>query len=528
VDAGDKLGGAMKDDWASYVRHEKEDTAKASVATLWPRPDWHKLIDEVASKPDHTQGTARQLAATLYVVREMAVEHQQRNGAFGNKVRQRDDDIPALKARYLSELQTWLRRCFTDPGLQGMAAAVYSYAYYLAGGGVPYEHRDHDESLVDPQEIERKADKIIAAAGVEPRAAVSASVGYGKSEAQRAYFAKEIDREAFQKRYDEEQREARRNARVPALVAEVAKLLKTDWPDAMPRRGRRRTLAPLPVRPKLERLERIGPARRDGLHVAPEAIIKAFAVRGVEFGNWVTPAERQANIDLAYDALHDLAEVLGIRPQDIGRSKLGIGFGSRGRGASGGIAAAAHYEPNRIVINLTRMMGDGSLAHEMGHMFEHSLVGFSFKPSDGSTGRKKRSHGSFPSTSWVGFWKTSERPKLLEDERLDAAFWRVLDAIMRADPDQTGPWRSSSYYSNASRLGKYWSAPLEMFARAFECYVYDWLQEHGRISEYLVHGVEGDRFERGFRGNPYLTGEERQRINAAMAELIEVWRGRGA
>jgi len=174
------------------------------------------------------------------------------------------------------------------------------------------------------------------------------------------------------------------------------------------------------------------------------------------------------------------------------------------------------------------MMGDGSLAHEMGHMFEHSLVGFSFKPSDGSTGRKKRSHGSFPSTSWVGFWKTSERPKLLEDERLDAAFWRVLDAIMRADPDQTGPWRSSSYYSNASRLGKYWSAPLEMFARAFECYVYDWLQEHGRISEYLVHGVEGDRFERGFRGNPYLTGEERQRINAAMAELIEVWRGRGA
>jgi hypothetical protein len=65
-----------------------------------------------------------------------------------------------------------------------------------------------------------------------------------------------------------------------------------------------------------------------------------------------------------------------------------------------------------------------------------------------------------------------------------------------------------------------------MFARAFEAYVYDWLKERGRRNDYLVHGVGAEQFADSskYRGNPYPTGEERQRINAAMARLIEVWR----
>jgi len=86
------------------------------------------------------------------------------------------------------------------------------------------------------------------------------------------------------------------------------------------------------------------------------------------------------------------------------------------------------------------------------------------------------------------------------------------------------PWKSSGYLQQANRLGGYWSAPLELFARAFECYAFDWLKERGRVSQYLVHGVEGDRFATGFRGNPYPTGDDRQHINAAMASLIKVWR----
>jgi hypothetical protein len=310
--------------------------------------------------------------------------------------------------------------------------------------------------------------------------------------------------------------------------------VKDDWAGrsvaekktrAEPMRKRRpqRQRPPLPKRPRLERLQRTGPQVRDTEHVTPGELIEMFSIRGVEFGNWMKPDERQASVDLCYDALWDLAGVLGLDPHMIGRARLGIGFGSRGRGKQGAVAAAAHYEPNRVVINLTRFAGDGSLAHEMGHMFEHSLTGFEFKPDTGA-GRRRRKHRSFASSAWVGYWKEGEqRPELIAGP-VGAAFLRCLDVIMKAEPDKPGPWRSTNYHRQARSLGKYWEAPLEMFARAFEAYVYDWLAERSRVSQYLVHGVEGDRFATGFRGNPYPIGEERLRINAVMADLIEVWR----
>ena len=48
--------------------------------------------------------------------------------------------------------------------------------------------------------------------------------------------------------------------------------------------------------------------------------------------------------------------------------RLAIAFGARGRSG-----ALAHYEPGRQVINLTKMKGAGSLAHEWGHALDHSL-----------------------------------------------------------------------------------------------------------------------------------------------------------
>lgn len=48
--------------------------------------------------------------------------------------------------------------------------------------------------------------------------------------------------------------------------------------------------------------------------------------------------------------------------------RLAIAFGSRGKGN-----ALAHYEPSRAVINLTKMKGAGSLAHEFGHALDDML-----------------------------------------------------------------------------------------------------------------------------------------------------------
>lgn len=119
---------------------------------------------------------------------------------------------------------------------------------------------------------------------------------------------------------------------------------------------------------------RKGPERRQGPATA-EMFQDAFGFRGVEFGNWMRQAgdgkERQEVLNHAYDGLLDLAELLGIPPKAISlNGELGLAFGARGQGLSG---AKAHYEPDYVVINLTKMSGAGSLAHEWIHALDHYL-----------------------------------------------------------------------------------------------------------------------------------------------------------
>ena len=123
-------------------------------------------------------------------------------------------------------------------------------------------------------------------------------------------------------------------------------------------------------RPHLDSIERTGPERRKG-NVTPDQFMKAFGLRAGEFGNWVAGDERQEMLNFAYDAFADMAEVLGVPYKAISlNGRLAIGFGSRGQGLSG---ASAHFEPQRGVINLTKINGAGALAHEWFHAFDSYL-----------------------------------------------------------------------------------------------------------------------------------------------------------
>ena len=113
---------------------------------------------------------------------------------------------------------------------------------------------------------------------------------------------------------------------------------------------------------------RTGPERRQG-DVKGQDFMDAFGFRGVEFGNWNNQEERQDLLNDAFDALMDLAEIIGIPSKAIGlNGDLALAFGARGQGLSG---ARAHYEPDRAVINLTKVNGAGSLAHEWFHALDH-------------------------------------------------------------------------------------------------------------------------------------------------------------
>jgi hypothetical protein len=469
-DAGEKLGGAVKDDWAGLKRERGTAEKKATITDLWPLPNWKKLIASLQAKHDPDYGAltyeqARETAATLCVARDLIIGRQKMlNGRGRSRFWKyyQDPEIVEIMRKYVAELQGYVT-----------SMALMTYEEF----GLPpaYEVFGFASMVADDD----KAEAVLNAAGLGPYKNYPGSIPVS--------------------------RETR-------LQQEAAALIEKGWPDVKVALESRKPA--LPRRPRLDKLERTGPDHRNGRDLHPDEIVAIFGLRGVEFGNWVRDDERQAAVNLAFEALHDFAEVLGIPPSGIGMwHKLGIGFGSRGRGSGpGGIGVAAHYESDRVVINLTRFNGDGSFAHELGHMFEHGLRDF-------VCGKGAE---PFASAHWN---YPNRRASLLANAEINAAFLTVMDVIMKREPNHEGAgWHRSPFLAEAHRLGRYWTKPLEMFARAFESYVFDWLRERGRVSQYLVHGVEGDRFDGHQRGNPYPTGEQRQRINAAMANLIGVWR----
>ena len=123
---------------------------------------------------------------------------------------------------------------------------------------------------------------------------------------------------------------------------------------------------------QLQHIKRTGPSNgiNEYNHADGQLYLDTFGFAGGEFGNWMNEKDRQASLDFGYDALMDLADALEIDPKDISLGgELSIAFGSRG--VSG---AVAHYEPLLQVINLTKMHGAGSLAHEWGHALDNILA----------------------------------------------------------------------------------------------------------------------------------------------------------
>ncbi|HIB6815485.1 TPA: LPD38 domain-containing protein [Escherichia coli] len=221
--------------------------------------------------------------------------------------------------------------------------------------------------------------------------------------------------------------------------------------------------------------DRTGPERRKG-NVSPEQFSDAFGFRGVQFGNYVEGPRRQADLNRAYDSLHDLAEVLNVPTKALSlNGRLGLAFGARGKGK-----AAAHYEPSEAAINLTKGNGPGALAHE----WFHSLDNY-FGRYDVSTDGKITSGGDFMT-------EAQRAGRVFKDGRyVDAEYpvrQEVYDAfkgVMKAINSSDMPRRSALL--DEVRSKPYWSTDVEMAARAFERYVQDKARTAGVENDYLVN-----------------------------------------
>lgn len=340
-----------------------------------------------------------------------------------------------------------------------------------------------------------------------------------------------------------------------------------DWPaakgDAPPKkeRGETWTRAVTDIR-------REGGPRAVGPFTA-EKLRQKFNLRGVEFGNWVDDRHAGRHIEYAHKALLDLADVLGLDPRQVTHGgRLGLAFGARGHGKH-----AAHYEPNRTVINLTNTVGAGSLAHEWGHFLDHQLSGGSDAPvfEGGRARAPYLSHGEaaefiHPDVEEAldRVMRTIEHGPMSDEDHAFAEDVRALNvrrqaldvlrtkarrdpslvattndatrAFNRASIDHRQKWSgrtlpTSRFTSDAQALGDYWHRKHERFARAFESYVEDKLHAAGRANTYLVSGTSGEyglrRANSTGAHEPYPQGAEREAIHREFDRFFDAVRASG-
>ncbi len=262
--------------------------------------------------------------------------------------------------------------------------------------------------------------------------------------------------------------------------------------------------------------------RKDKPNPTAQEFIDKFGFRATEFGEWVDSKSGHHHLNLAWDSFHDLAQVLGIETKDVSvidqtERALAMAFGARGRGKH-----AAHYEGQNHLINMTKENGDGSLAHEWGHAIDAAL--------SGETG----GFGSAAISDLMNALETKyniERAKAEVEKILSGnSYWTqrtTRTPIQVAKRFLETEWErhikeTTDFTKEARKLGtKYWDKRSEKFARAFESFVYDGLKGS---SPYLVSSfVDGKTTTaaRGYPGNPYPTGEEREQFNRIFRHLFD-------
>lgn len=528
-DFGEKIGGARKDVWQSYGDRLKEagslDLMAEPLSKSWPAPDYEKLLeagadpwavafmhaarDAVPAKP-RMRYKLRAWAQTVGGLRDVAASL-----ADGSIDVARAKELlsgMAERSRGIAEIEGRIELYEAVGHAKSLADVRLDRGEYSLFEGVQY----------DPPKVIWSVEKSPAATSLSnwPRMLATGNTKAQAIESFKGRFASLMDAPAAAKEvsfdiYSERgkpgyfvgKKIGRNYARLagPFNSLKEARAYKADSNAELVERLAK--FKEIPNERRTTNEPRVGEDMRGGQDVTPQLFSDAFGFRGVEFGNYVERGRRQQDLNDAYDALMDMAAVIGVPPKALSlNGELGLAFGARGKGAAGRRAGAstpkAHYEAGFVVINLTKGDGAGSLGHEWWHALDNY-----FSRRDGDRG---------------GFMtEPAGRPGDGVREEMRKAFNGVVSAINRTRI------AARSSVLDARRAKAYWTTGSEMSARAFESYLITKLQDQGVSNDYLANIVDEATWEAaaamGFEQDgsyPYPTAGEVPAIRAAFDEFF--------
>lgn len=514
-DFGQKLEGARKD-YATQLKDAMDvDVAAEPLSKSWPEPDYQKMIDAGADKS--TVAIVRAMRDELPTKPVKAwklkgwVEKVQSLREFSSalldgsqsyaKVREQMEKIPSLRDNILGRAELY-EAVGHDKSLKGVTLQNHHYSVYrgqtnvkkwavekeaksTAFGNWPREIAVADTKEDAIAEFKRKYDSLELGSSAKAKPSFTIYQRRGKPG---AFVGKKIGREYIDLHKADDLKAARDYLQnnVPALEKALEAYKDT------------------PYERNTENAPRVGGDHRNGANVTPEIFSDTFGFRGVQFGNYVEQGRRQSDLNEAYDALMDMAAVLGVPPRAISlNGRLGLSFGARGKGGKN--APAAHYEPGNVVINLTNGGGPGSLAHEWWHAMDNYFA------KDGGGGD----------------YMTAEAKGDKLREQMRQAFTEVKRAI------RAGALRQRSMELDKRRTKPYWATPEEMSARSFESYVIAKLNDQSASNDYLANIVDekvwniSEEMRAEFGGEksapsyPYPTADELPPLRAAFDDFFK-------
>lgn len=488
-DFGEVLAGARKHyaaEWAERMREVADSNIGTEpLSKSWPEPNYAKLLeggadpwtvafvhaarDEVPSKPRQSWKLKRWVAQVA-TLRQMAGDLLSGDGSAA-KLRERlaEPEYQRLADAIGSRIDLY-QAVGHEKSLKGVRIASGTYSML---NGVEYkppkvlwtvERKAKASSFSNWPTLLSQGDTREAAIEafkraygrleVQPKAEkqVSFSIYSYRSDPKQAVIGKKVGRNYIDLKTFDSTKEARdylagHQAELEALLAKHKEI---------------------PSHRKESNSPRVGVDHRNGADVTPAQFAETFGFRGVQFGNYVEGPRRQQDLNQAYDALLDMAGVLELPPAAMSlNGELGLAFGARGQG--GKRAAAAHYEPKAIVINLTKREGAGSLAHEWWHAIDNYF----------SRARGRRDE------------YMTERPDGGDGVRAEMreAFRAVHSAVMDS------ALRERSRRLDRKRTKQYWSTGREMTARAFESFIIEKLQDQGQANDYLANIVSQEYWD---------------------------------
>jgi hypothetical protein len=484
-DFGEKLEGARKDYAALLKDAMQVDVATAPLSKAWPEPDYTKLL---------AAGTDPWTAAFVHAARDSIPTKPQKSWKvtgwvenvttlrnFADKLLngewKRDAIEPFLTRGTLRDLLGTVElyeRLGHEHSLKGIKVTGHSYSFYRgqdfkppktiwmvekAAKATAFSNWPNELAMGDTREqaIQAFIDKVKATPETTEKKTASFDLW---RENGKIHLGKKIGREYITLKTFEDVKAAReyRDGHQDELTAALEKYRST------------------PFERKVENAPRVGEDHRGGARMTPEVFADTFGFRGVQFGNYVENSKRQQDLNDAYDSLMDMAAVLGVPPKALSlNGQLGLAFGARGKG--GIHAAAAHYERDKVVINLTKNSGAGSLAHEWFHAVDNY-----FAKLDGGKG---------------GMMTEGAANAAVRVEMQDA--FKAIQQVIR---QSQMPERSRSLDKRRSK--PYWSTYDEMAARSFEAYIIAKLQDQNATNDYLANVVS----EQFWKAQDALMGHE--------------------